>query len=193
MSAEGLALLREPLREDEQWRPVVGFEGLYSVSNLGRVKSEPRFRAGKSCSLVPVAGRILALPKTKDGYLSARLCTGVAKRHRYARVHVLVLEAYLGPRPLGHDACHNNGDPSDNRLSNLRWDTKQSNAADRLLHGTDCKGAKNGSAKLTEMDASSILGDKRPCSHIAKEYGVSRSTISMLKRRTTWKHLGATA
>ena len=180
------------MREPELWKSIPGFEGRYSVSTLGRVKSEPRFRGGRSGSAVPVSARILSCATTKDGYLSVRLCTGVVKQHRYTRVHVLVLEAHVGPRPIGYDACHNNGNPFDNRLSNLRWDTKTANASDRLLHGTDCRGEKNGSAKLTDDDARSILNDKRPCSHIAKTYGVSRSAISMLKRQLTWKHLEAT-
>lgn len=50
-------------------------------------------------------------------------------------VHVLVLENFLGPRPEGMVACHNNGDPADNRIENLRWDTQSSNVKDQVRHG----------------------------------------------------------
>lgn len=51
-------------------------------------------------------------------------------------VHVLVLETFWGPRPEGMVACHNNGDPTDNRIENLRWDTLSSNTLDQVKHGT---------------------------------------------------------
>ena len=54
-----------------------------------------------------------------------------------ASVHRVVLEAFVGPCPEGHEACHNNGNPSDNRLENLRWDTKSANALDRVRDGRD--------------------------------------------------------
>jgi hypothetical protein len=53
-----------------------------------------------------------------------------------ARVHNLVLEAFCGPRPEGYVACHNNGDPHDNRVENLRWDTYSSNNRDLVKHNT---------------------------------------------------------
>jgi hypothetical protein len=51
------------------------------------------------------------------------------------KVHRLVLETFVGPCPDGMECCHNNGDPADNRLENLRWDTLSSNAYDRVEHG----------------------------------------------------------
>lgn len=52
-------------------------------------------------------------------------------------VHTAVLLAFVGERPEGLEACHNNGIPSDNRLENLRWDTRSSNRRDTILHGKD--------------------------------------------------------
>jgi len=52
------------------------------------------------------------------------------------RVHRLVLEAFIGPAPKGTICCHNDGDPTNNRLENLRWDTHSSNTRDAIRHGT---------------------------------------------------------
>lgn len=52
------------------------------------------------------------------------------------QLHRVVLDAFIGPRPKGMEACHANGDPTDNRLVNLRWDTRSANAADSVRHGT---------------------------------------------------------
>lgn len=118
------------MQSTEQWLPVVGHEGIYEVSDRGRVRSLDRLdvRGTKR------KGRVLSPAPVTSGHLQLRL--GGRPRNRQARVHVLVLEAFVGPRPSGQDACHNNGDPTDNRLSNLRWDTKSSNQLDRNAHGT---------------------------------------------------------
>lgn len=60
------------------------------------------------------------------------------------RVHLLVLEAFVGPCPPGLEGCHTNGDGLDNKLTNLRWDTHAANMQDRLRHG------RNPSANATE-------------------------------------------
>ena len=108
----------------EQWRPVVGFEGLYEVSDRGNVRGfRPR-----------------ALELTRDRHYRVKLTRqGVLKGHL---VHVLVLEAFVGPRPPGLIACHNNGDGLDNRVENLRWDTRSANGIDAVLHGDNRNSAK---------------------------------------------------
>ncbi|MFJ4997148.1 NUMOD4 motif-containing HNH endonuclease [Microbacterium sp. NPDC088619] len=101
---------------EEQWRSVVGYD-LYEVSDLGRVRSKRGPR------------RILKAQPTRDGYLVLNLSQKgtVTKR----RIHQLVLEAFVGPREEGQEACHGDGRRSNNRLSNLRWDTHLANMADR--------------------------------------------------------------
>lgn len=115
----------------EEWRAIPGYEGIYEVSDLGRVRSLDRqSTAGRS-----LRGRIRAAAKDKGGYLRVPLHHGRAVR--YTGAHRLVLEAFVGPCPPGMEACHNDGDPSNNALSNLRWDTKSANMLDKLLHGTN--------------------------------------------------------
>lgn len=120
----------------EEWRPVPGFEGKYEVSDHGRVKSLDRLYTDSLGRTYARRGRMLALrSEKKTGYKVCDLTVGSG--HKTSRVHRLVLAAFVGPCPDGMLACHNNGDPSDNRLANLRWDTQSENMYDKRKHGTD--------------------------------------------------------
>jgi len=103
----------------ETWLPVVGREGLYEVSNHGRVRS-----------LVRSVPLILSPSQTRDGHLRVQVGHG---RSRY--VHHLVLEAFVGPRPPELMCRHLNGDPADNRVENLSWGTSAENQLDTIRHG----------------------------------------------------------
>ena len=107
----------------EEWRPVVGYEGFYEVSDQGRVR---RVAAGQGS----VAGRILRPSSDPKGRQQVTLSGGGVARRR--RVHHLVLEAFVGPRPDGMVACHWDDNPRNNALANLRWGTLADNAADAL-------------------------------------------------------------
>jgi hypothetical protein len=119
-------------KQVEEWRPVVGYEGLYSVSDLGRVRSHDRI----STSGRRVHGRILTGGMDCEGYrqysFTPKGAPGRPEKPRLIRGHVLVLTAFVGPRPEGMLACHKNDTPDDNRLVNLRWDRPLGNHADRV-------------------------------------------------------------
>lgn len=119
----------------ERWLPVPGYEGSYEVSDLGRVRSLPR-RVNRTGTVTGqgVPERILAQTDHPKGYLYVTLYQG--NRANKQRVHHLVLKAFVGPRPHGLEGCHNNGEYRDNRLTNLRWDTHDSNIQDAVAHGT---------------------------------------------------------
>ena len=105
-------------------------------------------------------------------------------------VHALVLTAFIGARPSETiDACHNDGDQLNNKLTNLRWDTKKSNQADRIDHGTMCFGERSPNSKLKTSQILEIIRDSRPQKVIAKEYGVVQQTISKIKQLKSWTHL----
>lgn len=122
--------------EEEIWRPVVGFESAYEVSNLGRVRSLDRSwkqlsRHGKEY-VHRRKGRVLRPGPSNYGHLSVVLGRGNTRM-----VHALVLEAFRGPRPSPkHDSRHINGDPADNRLDNLVWGTRSENIRDAVAHGS---------------------------------------------------------
>lgn len=117
----------------ERWRAVVGYEGVYEVSNIGRVRSVARLDSRGHQQ----EGHLLSLPRHPRGYVQVRLYSaGVGET---AKVHRMVLEAFTGPCPDGMEACHANGVRDDNRIGNLRWGTVQDNAADRVAHHPTCR------------------------------------------------------
>lgn len=118
----------------ERWRDVVGYEGYYEVSDLGRVRSLPRLAAGSSGSWRRLPGRILRPginPRTGRRVVNLR-GDGMKRTHT---VYRLVLTAFVGPAPVGMEACHNDGDCVNDVLSNLRWDTSSGNSYDIVRHG----------------------------------------------------------
>lgn len=126
---------------------------------------------------------LAAYPIGKNGaYL------GVAFRHDgrtvRASVHTLVMEAFVGPCPDGQEVCHDDGNGHNNRLGNLRYDTRPSNHADKRRHGTHQDGERNQSAKLTNAQAEEIKRlrnvERVPLSVIAARFDVWESTVSRI-------------
>lgn len=131
----------------EEWRPVAGFEGFVEVSNLGRVRSLDRMTVIPACGRAEayvrtLRGRILKQARHPAGYMYISF-SGGRKQRKNAKVHHLVLEAFIGPRPEGTEGCHANDIPDDNRADNLRWDTPKANVRDKVRNGggwkTHCK------------------------------------------------------
>lgn len=179
----------------EAWKPVVGYEGAYEVSTLGRVRSLDRLmtvahRGGKYVK----PGRVL-VPKLST-HKPARHTVELyrAGKGRWFSVHRLVLEAFVGPCPEGMVACHNDGDPANNALVNLRWDTQKANAADSVRHGTKPRGEKSGMAKTTEGCIQRMFDLRRMgCTFtaIGKWLNMSRAQVSQIVKGQHWKHLNA--
>jgi len=105
----------------ETWKDIPGYEGQYQISTLGNVRS---FRRS-------VAPKLLKPGRMPQGHLSVAL-----GRNNSQCVHKLVLLAFVGPAPYKHECRHLNGNPSDNRLENLRWGTRSENILDAVRHGT---------------------------------------------------------
>lgn len=105
----------------EQWRPVVGWEGLYEVSSEGRVRS---FRRGAN-------GRVLRPGIASHGYPTVALGRGNTQS-----VHVLVAAAFLGPCPEGQEVRHRDGKRTNPRMENLHYGTRGQNIADAILSGS---------------------------------------------------------
>jgi hypothetical protein len=174
---------------DEVWKSVVGWDGLYEVSNMGRVRSLPRVVDGGGF-LYQRSGRILRERVDLSGRPRVSLCRDAKAKDFF--IHALVSSAFSGPRPEpAFDACHSDGDPRNNRLDNLRWDTKKANQNDRFRHGTMHVGEKCHFAKLTSAQALQILADGRKQKDIAFEYGVTQQHISRIKRSASWGHIAA--
>lgn len=145
---------------NEMWLPVVGFEGSYEVSSLGRVRSVARVVSHARSGSLKVQARILSQQLRSQGttrpgckrYPEVELSDSDHKKH-VCKVHKLVLEAFVGPRPDGHVACHRNDDPTDNRLENLRWDTYSANTQDSVINGCHPQSRKTVCRQGHEYDA----------------------------------------
>lgn len=173
----------------EEWRAVPGWAGFYSVSTLGRVKSVERLVRGPRNCLKPIRERILKT-RLNRGYEVVNLYLE-GEQSTY-RVHCLVADAFLGPRPEGCDVCHINGVRNDNRISNLRYGSRLENIEDAKRHGTFPKGESVGGAKLTEAKVVWARNERAngvPTKEIAKKCGVSYATIRLAIARKTWAHV----
>lgn len=171
----------------EIWKDVVGYEGLYQVSNMGRIKSFHYDR---------VNGRVLKPGWAGCGYLKVGLWQD--GKRKCMLVHRLVAIAFLGPPPSpDHEANHKNGDKTDNHVENLEWITHSGNTqhAYRILGAKPRRpsGEANGNAKLTDGKVRRIrklyATGKWTQAELGKMFGVSDVTISYIVNRKIWKHI----
>lgn len=166
--------------QDERWAPVVGYEGLYSVSDLGNVRGEarvvPHIKSGKTLRQRPVRARVNKATKYPAVNLSRE------GSRRTFTVHSLVAAAFLGARPDGMEVAHDDGDHANPALSNLRYDTPAGNKADMVRHGTRQRGELASRAKLSNDQVRAIRSDDRLLREVAADYGVSVPTVCMLRK-----------
>ncbi len=164
------------------------------------IEGYPKYRVGDDGSVWSIWSglwkRLNPCPIT-GGYLKAVLYDGF-DNHKDVLVHALVLTVFVGPMPDGMEGCHFDGDPSNNALSNLRWDTPKNNKADSARHGTlgRSPGERNGHAKLVAAEVLEIRrriasGEKR--ASLSVLYRVTKQTIDDITFRRSWNHLTAEA
>ena len=161
----------------EIWKDIPDYEGLYEVSDLGKVRNKR-------------TNRIRSLSPSGNGYVRVDLWRD--KKYKSFTVHSLVLMTFVGTRPEGFQVAHNNGLRYDNRLENLRYATMIENQADRLKHGTSTVGGNNGNSKLDEDKVLKIraLASKGIAQKVlAKKYNVTTATISSIVKRKRWQHV----
>lgn len=122
---------------EETWLPVVGYEGLYEVSDHARVRSLDRVDiAGRN-----IKGRIMKLRLNRTGYPVVPLFKG--GKRKMCTVHRLVARAFIGPPPEGKTlVLHGDGNSENNRPENLRWGNQSENLLDAVAHGTHAESKK---------------------------------------------------
>jgi hypothetical protein len=182
----------------EEWRCIAEWEGFYEVSDLGRVRSCDRQ------VLIPATRRRGPVWKTVKGQM--RQLTHGGKNSPYKRVHLwdqerqicrsvhhLVLETFVGPRPVGAVANHIDGNKRNNWVRNLEWCSPSQNN----LHAIDTglvrlRGEDHFGHKYTNEDVQmmrKLAAQGMSCVAIARELNFPRRTVHNIVVRNAWKHV----
>lgn len=169
----------------EVWMPIVGWEGLYAVSDLGRIKNV----AHRPHTYV---GRILKPVGPSDGYAHVNLY----KEGRVVQksVHCIVCEAFHGTADGYLQVNHRDGNKRNNKSENVEWATPKGNIAHGIASGLirAQKGEHNIKAKLTEANVREIRAKpsyRGVINELADQFGVSTATIKEIRMRRLWKHI----
>jgi hypothetical protein len=171
-----------------QYRDIEGFPG-YRICDDGSVWG-CRLPDGSLGDI----WKLMALYRRTYGarYMVLGLRAEPCGKLRILYVHRLVLEAFVGPCPQGMECLHDDGNTSNNRLSNLCWGTRIENAKDRDRHGTQRRGSSCRNAKLNEQ---AVLEMRRleqtgvTHANLARLYDVSQPYVSAVCRGKRWKHV----
>lgn len=186
----------------EIWRRVaeIPFNRYFKVSNLGRVKVLDRVVQRSNGKPLPLKGKIVKQHIDVDGYHIVHLQIDSKSIRR--SVHRLMLAAFIGEAPADKPLTrHLDGDPSNNKLYNIRYGNNTENQRDRVAHGTASQGEKHPLAILTEKQVLKIQklgvlpeGKQRVRKGFLQEmadlYGVSKSTIHNIIKKRSWKTVG---
>lgn len=177
---------------NEIWMPVYGHEESYMVSDLGSVKSLDRYVKYCTGKIVFSKGKTLSPGLASTGYLTVSLKTN--ERQISYCVQILVLEAFVCPRPEGMMGLHSDAIRTNNKLDNLRWGTSSDNAQDQIKNNTFnfSKGEKHQLAKLsnkTVLEIKKLISIGERSCDIARKMNLPQRQISKIKTGTRWSHL----
>ncbi len=132
--------------------------------------------------------QLKAEPRKEDGRKRYTIMAPDGRRvRRYGSYFVLL--AFVGPCPEGKQACHNDGNCTNDAADNLRWDSEIANKADMVKHGTRLRGEEINTAKLTVADVQEIRRIGYPLRQHAERFGVTETLVSYILRRKVWKHV----
>lgn len=183
--------VENPGETEEEWRDIPGFPS-YQASSLGRIRSADRMLAiapsrRSAAHMRPMKGNILCPWRAGDYWVVS------LGKVRKRGVHRLVCLAFHGRPPSPkHETAHNDGNPTRNVPSNLRWATKIENEADKVVHGTiskgpGLKGYHHPRAKLTDEAVREIRAGTVPARYLAGKLGVHASTINRIRSGSAWR------
>lgn len=190
LSLADIAYVKYGISLIEQWKPVVGFEALYMVSDLGRIKSLQKIRKNRYTYCVKNE-RILR-QADKEGYLSVALANyGTPTSFT---VHIIVASAFIENPNKYPEVNHKKGNKKDNRAFELEWITHQKNIKHAFDIGIKSQvGSKCPRAKLNEAKVLEIRRKFKPLAYTYKmlsaEYGVSVVAIKKILNKTNWAHI----
>lgn len=158
----------------EEWRDVLNFEGLYQVSNLGRVKKLAYNRVSKDNRHFKFPEHILKGSTEKySKYRTVELTDSGGKEH-YFYIHRLVAEAFISNPNSLPEVSHIDGDKENNVISNLEWSTRQANIAHSITTGLGAGGGHKIQRRVVRLDNYTVYDSIGQC---CKDLGVCYSTV----------------
>ena len=178
---------------DEEWRAVVGWEGLYEVSDLGRVRMLARSYIDASGHPRSFAARVLNQNRGPHGYQMVWL--KFQDRQKNCTVHRLVASAFIrAPEEERWQVNHRDGDKSNCRATNLEWSSPSENMRHAIASGLSrvpaLSGERHPRSRFTDaqrLDVRSRHARGETWSQIARAYGVGISTVAEIERRARMK------
>jgi hypothetical protein len=171
----------------EEWKDIPEYEGRYQASTLGRIRriNHP-FRRNPTFVLRPQH-------RGEHGYLGVGLYHPLTGKHKSHFVHLLILAAFVGPRPPGMQGNHINHDKRDNALANLEYMTPSDNTIYALLNGMKKKTGKGRCLAPDEVRQILAFGPHVPTRKIANDFGVTFETIRCIRLGKRWRFLNPSA
>ena len=174
----------------EVWKDVVGYEGLYQVSNIGNVRSLDKYVLNRGKYPVLLKGRIMK-PSSSSGYWMLVLYKN--GKGKNLKIHRLMAKSFLPNKENKECINHKNGIKTDNNLENLEWCTISENNFHTwkmcLKKANPLKGELCKTSKLKNDDVLAIRASKSNCTELGVIYNVHKSSISLIKSGKTWRHL----
>jgi len=173
----------------EEWRVIPGFDGLYEVSSIGRMRSLQQHRCSKQRTPPKLMTPTPAV--SRGGYLRVRLRRN--GKPVTCSVHRLVLLAFVGePSSPNMHGAHLDNNPSNNCVANLVWATCKENLSHRVAHGTAPRGERQHTAKITAADVVAIRRRRRAGESnrsIARDFPINSNEVSAIALGRAWPHI----
>jgi len=178
---ENLSCIVDDEIVNEEWKPIIGYEGLYEISNFGRIKTLKR--------KFVLQTKLFKQQTSIYGYYIVTLNKGNKETKNYL-VHILVAKHFI-PNPQNKpEVNHKKGIKKDNRFFELEWSTKLENVQHAFSTGLVChKGVKNANCKLSDNDVIEIFNSTDSYKELSERYAVNKTLISSIKTGSRWGHL----
>ena len=183
------------MKSKEEWKDIVGYNGDYQISSIGRVRSFKEWRGTKQ--------RILKPWTMKTGYMAVVLTNGTSKK--YLTVHRLIAKTFLNIEEGKECVNHKDGNKKNNDITNIEWCTYSENLIHAHRNGLRGiveykRGSENSNTKLSEEKVIEIRNKYKKRSYpqdqngysslrLAREYGVSKTAILYILNGRNWKYI----
>lgn len=176
---------------DEEWKAISEFEGIYEISNYGRVKRLQRV-AVRGPGTVRTLKELIRKTRLNQGYETLFLKNGAVNKN--VKIHRLVAQEFIDNPHSKIEVNHKDGNKTNNYVGNLEWCTRKENAVHafrngliKFRKGQECLNAKLSNEKV--IDIKKRIGAGVSSVIIGEKFGVSKNTINDIKFNRTWTHI----